>query len=417
MTDAVFSADSIADLPSSTNSAQVRRVLYHHRTQGKAVEGVHIRGITDGLRALGVAVDILSLPGADPYQTPASMSPTRQATRWMRYLTRLPEWLFELAEIAYNAVVWWRMRRYLRRHPDVDLIYERYSLFMIATVAIARKFRIPLVLEVNDATFVDRVRPLRLTRLARRMESYLFRRVDGLVFVSRTFRDRAVQVHGPIAPAIIAPNAANLQQFTVPTAQRLQTRLRHGLGDSTVCGYLGAFVPWHSIHEFVYRITPRLDERPDLKLLLVGDGATFEDVRSWVQSRNLQSRIVLTGRVAHRDVPALLAAMDLAILPSAGDYTSPVKLFEFMAAGVAPVAPDFGPIREVLSPGKTGWIFRAGDLDAAVDSVLQHSRDLPALRRVGQAARNYIASERQWSNNVDQLLAFRRQLMRPEHEA
>ena len=58
-------------------SMGVRKVLYHHRTQGKAVEGVHIRGITDALRADGVHVDIISLPGADPYSSPKAMSPTR----------------------------------------------------------------------------------------------------------------------------------------------------------------------------------------------------------------------------------------------------------------------------------------------------------------------------------------------------
>ena len=68
----------------------VRKVLYHHRTQGKAVEGVHIRGITDALRAEGVAVDIISLPGADPYASPKAMSPTRQARPWMKLVTRLP---------------------------------------------------------------------------------------------------------------------------------------------------------------------------------------------------------------------------------------------------------------------------------------------------------------------------------------
>jgi hypothetical protein len=48
------------------------RVLYHHRTQVKAVEGVHIRGVTDALRAEGVPVDVMSLSGADPYTSPPS---------------------------------------------------------------------------------------------------------------------------------------------------------------------------------------------------------------------------------------------------------------------------------------------------------------------------------------------------------
>jgi glycosyltransferase involved in cell wall biosynthesis len=96
----------------------------------------------------------------------------------------------------------------------------------------------------------------------------------------------------------------------------------------------------------------------------------------------------------------------MAVLPSAGDYTSPVKLFEFMACGVPPVAPDFEPIREVLREGETGWMFKAQDLKAAVETVLLRSQDADGLRRVGGAARAYITAERQWRNNVLQLLSF-----------
>ncbi|MDE2119328.1 MAG: glycosyltransferase, partial [Betaproteobacteria bacterium] len=153
-------------------------------------------------------------------------------------------------------------------------------------------------------------------------------------------------------------------------------------------------------------IASHLDEQPNLKLLLVGDGSTFPKVREFIESRGLGQRGVLTGRVAHDEVPRLLAAMDMAILPSAGDYTSPVKLFEFMACGIPPVAPDFEPIREVLREGETGWMFKAGDMDAAVRATLLRASDVAQLRAVGAKARAYVARERQWRNNAQQLLDF-----------
>jgi len=107
----------------------------------------------------------------------------------------------------------------------------------------------------------------------------------------------------------------------------------------------------------------------------------------------------------------------MAVLPSAGDYTSPVKLFEFMACGVPPVAPDFLPVREVLREDETGWTFPHGNLDAAVDQVLARSRDADALRRVGAAARAYIRAERQWRNNVVQLVDFHFSLNPPPRRA
>lgn len=383
-----------------------RRVLYHHRTQGKAVEGVHIRGITDALRAEGVAVDIISLPGADPYDSPKAMSPTRQAKWWMRVISALPEALFELVEVAYNLVAGLRIRSYLVAHDDVDFIYERYSLFMFAPVVVARRRRIPIILEVNDSAIVERVRPLFFSRLAMAIERWVFRKADGLVFVSDIFRRRALAAHANMAPAIVTPNAANIDKFTFSADQRATARARWDLDGHVVCGYLGAFVPWHAIDTFVHRFVACMAAAPHLKLLLVGDGAVFPALQRFVGERGLSDRIVLTGRVPHDAVPGLLAAMDMAILPNAGDYTSPVKLFEFMACAIAPIAPDFEPVQEVLVEDVTGWMFKAGDIDAAVAAVIAHSRDASELARVGAAARSYVAAERQWRNNIMQLVGF-----------
>ena len=389
----------------------LRRVLYHHRTQGKAVEGVHIRGITDALRAEGVTVDIISLPGADPYASPKALSPTKQARPWMKWVTSLPEPLFELAELGYNAVAGWRIREHLNAHKDVDLIYERYSLYMFVAVMIARARKIPVILEINDSTTVYRVRPLFFQKLATTIERWVFRRANGLVFVSGAFRDHVSKAHGGrIAPTIVSHNAANIDKFSPTPEQRAAARAKWKLDGSVVCGYLGAFVPWHAIDQFVYKIADRLKANPQLKLLLVGDGATFPVVQEFVQKHGLQDQVVMTGRVSHDEVPGLLAAMDMAVLPSAGDYTSPVKLFEFMACGIPPVAPDFVPIREVLKEDETGWMFKAGDLESAVQMVLRRSQDSDNLRRVGQAARAYIARERQWRHNILQLVAFRSQV-------
>lgn len=385
----------------------LQRVLYHHRTQGKAVEGVHIRGITDALRVEDVVVDVMSIPGADPYSSDPKMSPTKQKTPLMKLVSRFPEPLFELAELGYNLVVLWRVMWYVMGNRNLSLIYERYSLFTFMTTLIAKFMRVPIILEINDSATVERVRPLFFRRIAVMIERWTLRKADGLVFVSTVFRDRVAAAHdGKIAPAIISPNAANIDKFSFTDEVRQKTREQYKLGDATVCGYLGAFVPWHKIDQFVFSIADRLKQTPGLKLMLVGDGATFESVQDFVKERSLEDQVILTGRVGHDEVPGLLAAMDVAILPSAGDYTSPVKLFEFMACAIPPLAPDLEPIQEIVKPGETGWMFKTGDLDDAVVKLFELIKDQQALDAVGQAARAYITAERQWVHNIVQLAEF-----------
>jgi hypothetical protein len=172
--------------------------------------------------------------------------------------------------------------RELGSNPGLPFVDERYSLFMFVTVMLCRMRGLPIILEVNDSAAVARVRPLLFKGLAMAIERWVFRKADGLVFVSSVFRDRAVQVHGHIAATIITPNAANIVQITFTQAQRDEARQHRGLEGHVVCGYLGAFVPWHAIDQFVYRIADVLKKAPRLKLLLVGDGAKFDEVREFV---------------------------------------------------------------------------------------------------------------------------------------
>lgn len=187
------------------------RVLYHHRTRGEHVEGVHIRGITGALRELGHEVEVLSFPGADPEREPAATDTAATPPRrglLPRLVTRLPGVLFELAELAWNGVTWWRVGRRLRRSRP-DFIYERYALFLFATVWLARRRGVPVILEINDSAVVERVRPLHLRGLASRIERWTLAHATGLVHISSRFRATLEAAHGPLAPGVVSPNAVD----------------------------------------------------------------------------------------------------------------------------------------------------------------------------------------------------------------
>lgn len=382
------------------------RILYHHRTRGRDVEGVHIRGVVGALRGLGHEVAVMSFPGADPEQEQAHGAAQRGGRgRLGALVSRMPGVLFEALELGYNLVTLVRMRRAFARFRP-QLVYERYSLFLFATVWLARRRGIPVVLEINDSALVERVRPLWLKPLARRIERWCLRRATGLVFISSYFREQAEAAYGVIAPAVVSPNAADLARFDPARHDRERLRAERGVAGRVVCGYVGAFVHWHGVNGFVEAVAARLAEVPELVLLLVGDGRDLPEVRALVQAHGLDGRILLPGRVPHHEIPSWIACMDYAVLPDSNHYGSPVKLFEFMAMGVAMVAPDYAPVAEVVSDGRTGWLFPQRRLQACVQRVLELAARPEERQRVGAAAREYIVRERQWRNNAEQLLGL-----------
>lgn len=303
---------------------------------------MHIRGIVNALRELGHEVSVLSFPGADPEHEPAAQTNATQG-RLGGLVARLPGVLFEFFELGYNLVTLLRMSGAIRRLRP-QLIYERYSLFLFATVWMARRRGIPLVLEINDSALVERVRPLRLKGWARRIERWCLQNCTGLVFISSYFRDHAQAAYGSIAPSVVSPNAADLTRFNPSRFDRDGLRAERGLSDRIVCGHIGVFAKWHGVDAFVEAIASRLAEVPQLALVFVGDGRTLPAVRALVAERGLSDRVLLPGRVAHDDIASWIACMDYAVLPNSNHYGSPMKLFEFMGMGVGVVAPDYAPV-------------------------------------------------------------------------
>jgi glycosyltransferase involved in cell wall biosynthesis len=386
-------------------------IMYHHRTRGRGAEGVHIMGIVKALRELSHDVSILSYPGADPEkkETIAVNSSPKEPSGIMTMLAKLtkymPQFLFELLELAYNLVILVRFPKYFANN-NCELIYERYSLFMFASIWYANKKKIPIVIEVNDSVLVERVRPLLMRKLSRRIEKWCFKNATGIVFISSYFERLAHENYGEIANSVVSPNAADPNYFDPNKYDALKIKDELGLSNKTVCGYVGAFVKWHGIVWFMEEISPLLKKYENLALLLIGDGVCYEEIADLVKKHNLQEQVIMTGKVQHDLVPKYIAAMDYGILPDSNLYGSSMKHFEFMAMGKGMVVPAFEPMQETVENGVNSWLFPPNDKKSCVDLTLSLATKHEELIKVGNGAREYIIEQRQWRNNALDILTL-----------
>src|SRR4051794_15733650 len=186
------------------------RFVYHHRTRGRAVEGVHIRGIASGLRELGHEVAVVGPPGVtlEEQGSDQAHAPSWKSRLWDTFSHHCPEALFELAEVAYGLAGAVRLARAGRRER-ADAIYERYAFFNAAGVLAARARHIPLLLEVNDTVAVERERhgnPLLLRGLAERIERHVFGGAAALFVVSEYLRDLLIERGVPADKIVVTPN-------------------------------------------------------------------------------------------------------------------------------------------------------------------------------------------------------------------
>jgi glycosyltransferase involved in cell wall biosynthesis len=105
-----------------------------------------------------------------------------------------------------------------------------------------------------------------------------------------------------------------------------------------------------------------------------------------------------------------MAAFDIALVPKAVEYASPLKLFEYMALGKAIVAPDQPNIREVLTPNVNAVLFKPEQANDMASAILRLANNVGYRDQLGRAARAAIdARGFTWRANAERIAALAQQ--------
>jgi glycosyltransferase involved in cell wall biosynthesis len=337
------------------------RILYHHKTLGDGAEGIHVSAMVDAFRALGHSVDVVALIGEQ------TNTPTRRVRALSRIRRLVPQSCYEALEVGYTVVGSRALRQAIAKATP-DFIYERYTLFNCAGVFAAKRAGIPLVLEVNAPLAYERAayEKLSMPAFARRCERFVCSAAHLVVAVSTPLKEY-LSNEGVLASRIlVVPNAADPEVFRPNFEARTAIRSRYGIPPSaTVIGFTGILRPWHGVDLLVRAVAnlSRVDEMLPW-LFIVGDGPSRSEVEHVARESGLRNRLVITGRVQHSQLPHYIAAFDIGVSPHATFYASPMKLPEYMAVGVAVVAPLMANITDLIVDGKTGLLFEPKNQDS-----------------------------------------------------
>ncbi len=321
---------------------------------------------------------------------------------------------------ALHNVTFAKIARAAARETSPDFIYERYSLWGVAGLRLAKHRSTPLVLEVNAPLAYEqqRYRGLTFPGLARRIEHGVWRAANLLIVVSESLRKHLQDAGVTAARIHVLPNAVDTRLFRTDIDGE-PVRRRFNLDGHFVLGFVGTFKPWHGVDLLLAAFQDLHQTDPSTHLLLVGDGPLRPLFEEQVRKTGLQEAVTFVGGVAHQEMPDYLAAMDVAVAPyPALDqfYYSPLKLFEYMATGRAVVASRVGQVGEVVVDGVTGLLFEPGDRAGLVNCIRRFQND-GALRK--ELGRNGCAACRRytWSHNAARVIDWvapllnRKQLM------
>ena len=295
-----------------------------------------------------------------------------------------------------------------------DLIHERFNLLALGGAWASKKLGIPFVLEVNADLLEQRqfkgVPERGLRRLfavwATRM---CFNAAAKIICISTGLKDHLSSKWNIDEQKLtVLPCAADVDAFGPHHNPEL---VRRGLGLTTepVVLWVGGYYPWHDLDLLLDSFAVVLQRHPSAKLVLVGDGPTRQAIAEKVQKNGLQQAVIMTGAIAHADVPEMLSIADIAVVPSApvpasrGGTGTPLKLFEYMAAGKPIIATDLNQAAEVIRDGRNGLLVEAGDVNGFADAILTLLNDPVQRVRLGQNARQQAIELYSWEEYTRRL--------------
>ena len=292
----------------------------------------------------------------------------------------------------------------LKNQGPFSLVYERYSLWSFAGMEYAQATGTPGILEVNAPLIEEQAehRGLVDRAAAQKVAERVFGAASAIVVVSEEVACYLKDFPEAQGKVQVVPNGVSPERFP----PGLQASRPGGDGVFSV-GFVGSMKPWHGIEKLIDAFARFQAACPKSRLLLIGDGTVRERLESEVAARGLESVVQFTGAVEPSAVPALLASMDLAVAPYpqlTNFYFSPLKVYEYMAAGLPVIASRVGQIEKIIAHEETGFLVPPGDVVALAAGLERMQKDPGLRRRLGKAARIKVLRDHTWDGTVERIL-------------
>jgi glycosyltransferase involved in cell wall biosynthesis len=284
------------------------------------------------------------------------------------------------------------------------LVYERYSLWSFAGMEYARAVGTHGLLEVNAPLIEEQAeyRGLVDRRSAERVAERVFGAATSLIAVSEEIAAYLEGYASARGRVHVVPNGVDAARFPIA----LQPSYARCPGTFTI-GFVGSLKPWHGLLILVEAFAMLHQRDPQIRLLIVGDGPEAEKLTADLSRRGLREAAHFTGMVPSSEVPKLLASMDVAVAPYPQRphfYFSPLKVHEYMAAGLPVVASRIGQLGTLIEDGVNGLLCPPDDAKALAEALDRLRREPKLCARLGQAARATVLRNHTWEAVAQRIL-------------
>ncbi|MEQ9411650.1 MAG: glycosyltransferase family 4 protein [Fuerstiella sp.] len=290
-------------------------------------------------------------------------------------------------------------RRQIGQLPPPDVVVFETDPFLLPFVAdrFQTRTNCRMVGYLQDiypdvAVALRKITDNRAIRSLRRRLFDVYRRCSRMVVLSRDMKQLLLDAGIPSEKISIVPNWADTEQI-VPISEHNRFRTEFGLEDSFVVMYSGNLGLTQRLEEFV-EAAALLQDDPDIRFVLVGQGARKPDLQRQVESLNLKN-VLFCDYQPLEQLSHSLSAADLHLIPLTAELSRclmPSKLYGILAAGRPYLtnAPETSELHEITTTHKVGFTIRPGAPADIADAIRSAKADPEVLRLMGKRARELV---------------------------
>ena len=235
--------------------------------------------------------------------------------------------------------------------PDVVLIRIDSNFLQIGYLK--KKFpNLIICAQINGSPFDESYKNIAFKRYFLQLQHKAYQKSDLNIFISDYSRKNIMGLGYDRDKNLVIHNGTNVAKFYPISTKKV---LRANLGypeDAFIFGYIGTLDHHKKMEILINSFYDLLGIYDNLYLIIIGDGPAFQKIRQSIDQLGLKDKVSMSGWLDHKDINEHINCFDVAVHHYANPYMNPLKIFEYLSAGLPVIAPNIPSIRNSFKDGK-----------------------------------------------------------------